>query len=266
MTIISVGFETHKGMQREENQDYAAYRYLKKSFFNRYGILMVLADGMGGHAGGSVASRLAVQTLIKEFPSKMQRDINADLKRGFLKANDRILNQSKKESQLKGMGTTLTAVVIKDDDLYFAHVGDSRGYIVSENGIHQLTEDHTYVADLLKQGLIGPHEVDNHPYENIITRAIGVSTDPIVDHALSSCKIKSHQIVVLCSDGLYKCVNNQEILDILKRYPNPSEACGKLVACANQRGGPDNITVMIAQVDNVRPKSKWFGKLRKDRI
>lgn len=267
MTIINVGLETHQGMQRKENQDYAAYRSLKDLFFIQNGILMVLADGMGGHAGGAVASKLAVGTLINEFSSKKHHDIDGDLERIFQKANDVILNHSRQNPHLKGMGTTLTAVVIQNDELFFAHVGDSRGYLVSDAGIHQLTEDHTYVADLLRQGLISPAEAENHPYDNIITRAIGVSANPRIDHAPISYKIKSKQSVVLCSDGLYKCVANNEIFDFIKRYPDPSEACGELITCANQRGGPDNITVMIAQLEQVSPsfKPKWLRKLRKDR-
>lgn len=265
MTTISVGLETHQGMQRVENQDYAAYRSLKNFPFSRSGILMVLADGMGGHAGGSVASKIAVKTLIKEFSPKKQKDIINSLKRVFVRANNIILAHSQKDPSLKGMGTTLTAVVIQNDQLFFAHVGDSRGYLVSDEGINQLTEDHTYVADLLKHGLISPQEADNHPYDNIITRAIGVSANPIVDHSLASYKVKSKQSVVLCSDGLYKCINDQEILDMIKRYPDPSEACRELISCANQRGGPDNITVMIAHLHRVSAKLTWFNLFRKSR-
>jgi protein phosphatase len=263
MTLISVGFETHQGMKRQENQDYAAYRPLKNTPFSRNGILMVIADGMGGYAGGSIASKMAVDTLIAEFYPKRQSDIINLLKQSFQKANNLILNHSRKDPNLKGMGTTLTTAVIQDDQLFFAHVGDSRGYIVSETDIVQLTEDHTYVADLLKQGLISPNEAQNHPYDNIITRAIGVSNNLIVDHSLTSYKIKSKQAVVLCSDGLYKCISDDEIYNTIQRYPDPSAACRKLVFRANQEGGPDNITVMIALFDQVNAKSNWFCRSRK---
>jgi protein phosphatase len=262
MTLIKVGFETHQGMKRVENQDYAAYRSLKNTPFSRNGILMVLADGMGGYAGGSIASKIAVNTLIDEFYPKRQSDIINSLKKSFIKANNLILTHSRKDPNLKGMGTTLTTAVIQNDQLFFAHVGDSRGYIVSETDITQLTEDHTYVADLLKQGLISPHEAQNHPYDHIITRAIGVSTNIVVDHSLTSYKIKSKQAVVLCSDGLYKCIGNKEIYDIIRKYPDPSAACRKLVSRANQEGGPDNITVMIALFDQVNTKPNWFFGLR----
>ena len=262
MTLINVGFETHQGMKRDENQDYAAYRPLKNTPFSRNGILMVLADGMGGYAGGSIASKMAVDTLIAEFYPKKRSDIINSLKQSFLKANKLILSHSRQDPNLKGMGTTLTSTVIQGDQLFFAHVGDSRGYIVSEKEIIQLTEDHTYVADLLKQGLISPHEAQNHPYDNIITRAIGVSTNLIVDHSITSYKIKSKQAVVLCSDGLYKCVSDEEIFKTVQRYPDPTTACRKLVLRANQLGGPDNITVMIAQLDQVNSKSSWLCKLR----
>jgi protein phosphatase len=262
MTLIKVGFETHQGMKREENQDYAAYRSLKNTPFSRNGILMVLADGMGGYAGGSIASKIAVNTLIAEFYPKRQSDIINSLKNSFLKANSLILAHSRKDPNLKGMGTTLTTVVIQDDQLSFAHVGDSRGYIVSETDIVQLTEDHTYVADLLKQGLISPLEAQNHPYDHIITRAIGVSTNLVVDHSPNSYKIKSRQAVVLCSDGLYKCISDEEIYNIIRKYPDPSIACRKLVFRANQEGGPDNITVMIALLDQVNTKPNWFFGLR----
>jgi protein phosphatase len=262
MTLIHVGLETHRGMQREENQDYAAYRKLGNARFSSSGILLVLADGMGGYAGGSVASKMAVNTLMAEFYPKNDADIIHSLKLGFLKANDQILAQSRKDPNLKGMGTTLTAVVIHDDRLFFAHVGDSRGYIVSDTDIKQLTEDHTYVGELLKQGLISPEEAQNHPYDNIITRAIGVSANPKVDHSVNSYKIKSKQAIVICSDGLHKCVNNQEIFETVKSHSDPSDACRSLIAKANKRGGPDNITVIVALLDRVSAKSKWFERLR----
>lgn len=225
---------------------------------------MVVADGMGGHAGGSVASKMAVETLIAEFCQKKQDSIINALKRGFLKANDQILARSRKDPSLKGMGTTLTAVVIQDDQLFFAHVGDSRGYLITGPKITQLTQDHTYVAELLKQGLISPHEARNHPYDNIITRAIGVSSNPVVDY-LDAYKTKPKQAVVLCSDGLYKCIRNQEILEVAQKHANPSDACLELIELANQRGGPDNITVMIAMLNPSNPtanaKPGWFERL-----
>jgi len=262
MTLISVGKDTHQGMQRTENQDYADYCTLENIPFARDGILLVLADGMGGHAGGSVASKIAVTTIIDEFRPKKQSDIINALRHSFIKANDFIISKSLRAPQLKGMGTTLTAIVIYNDQLYFAHVGDSRGYLLTHKEIAQITEDHTYVADLLKQGLITPNEAQHHPYDNIITRAIGVANDPMVDHSRSALKVKAKQSVLLCSDGLYKCVDDQEIFEIVSATSNPSEACQALIHLANQRGGPDNITVLIARIEKVSAKRKWLERLR----
>lgn len=263
MTLIKVGIKTHQGMQREENQDYADFRFLNKTCFDRKGVLMVLADGMGGHAGGSVASKMAVETLIADFCPKNQGGVINALKIGFLKANDLILARSRQDTDLKGMGTTLTAVAIQEDQLFFAHVGDSRGYLITGQKIYQLTQDHTYVAELLNQGLITQKEARNHPYDNIITRAIGVSPNPIVDHCLDAYKTKPNQAVVLCSDGLYKCVRNREILEIAQKNDDPAHACRELVDLANQRGGPDNITVMIALLNpsNTHAKPNWLERL-----
>ncbi len=262
MTVISVGYDTHRGMQREENQDYAMYRMLKNTSLFRNGVLMVLADGMGGHAGGSVASKMAVETVLNEFYPQKKNQINRYLENCFFRANDLILDRSHEDPNLKGMGTTLTAVVIQNDQLFFAHVGDSRGYIISDTEIFQLTEDHTYVADLLKQGLITQHEAENHPYDNIITRAIGVSPNPMVDHNPTPMKIKAKQAVLLCSDGLHKCLKDKEIQNIVRKNEyDPDEACRELIFNANQRGGPDNITVMIAYIKKVSSKSNWLEKI-----
>lgn len=262
MTLISVGLETHRGMQRKENQDYAAYRALDDNCFSQKGTLLVLADGMGGHAGGSVASKIAVDTLMRKVKFNRGVDVVKALKWGFLKANDLILAQSRKDPSLKGMGTTLTAMVIQNNQLFFAHVGDSRGYLISGKKIQQLTEDHTYVAELLKQGFISAKEAVNHPYDNIITRAIGVSANPVVDHCIDAYTIRSKQAVVICSDGLHKCVSNQEIFDAVKNHTDPSEACHNLILTANKRGGPDNITVIIALINHVDAKRSWFHRWR----
>jgi len=251
MTMITIGAASHCGLHRKENQDYHAYYSPEGGSKNKKGILMALADGMGGHSGGAIASRIAINILMEEYYKDWLEDSIPDsLVQAFHKANAEVIAQSQNNIDLDGMGTTLTAVVFHQDKMYYAHVGDSRGYVIFENRISQFTRDHSYVAGLVKAGVITEEEARTHPEKNIITRAIGIDPDLRVDTSRKHQKTKKDQYVLLCCDGLYGVVSNEEMVNAVREYRVPDVICEKLIEKANEHGGPDNITAMIARIDS----------------
>lgn len=250
MKFVTIGRASDPGQQREENQDYCAYFAPEDGILHKKGILMALADGMGGHSGGAVASKTAVDVLMEEYYRDGSPDIPESLNRAFLKANEVVIAKGEGDEALRGMGSTLTAVVLKKDKIYYAHVGDSRGYIIHKNRITQFTEDHSLVAGLVKAGYISEKEAETHPDRNIITRAIGIKPDLKVDVSRLSHKAQKGQYILLCCDGLHGVVSEDEILETVKTYQDPDILCEKLVDKANEHGGPDNITVLIARLEN----------------
>lgn len=250
MKGVTIGSATHTGMEKTENQDFHAWHSPENGNLNKKGILLVLADGMGGHSGGSVASRLAVDAAIEEYYNETSGTIQESLKSAFLKANETVLAKSRSDFGLQGMGTTLIAVVLQKDNLYFAHVGDSRGYTICQDRITQFTEDHSLVAGLVKAGLITKEQALNHPDSNIITKAIGLFQDLSVDISEKHIKLNKCGYILMCCDGLYKVVPDDEILMTVREYIEPDAVCKRLIEMANERGGPDNITVIAARIEN----------------
>ena len=160
------------------------------------------------------------------------------------------------------MGTTLTAVVLQDDKMYYAHVGDSRGYLIHKETITQFTEDHSLVASLVKAGHITKEQAAAHPDKNIITRAIGLESDVHVDVPRKHQTLKKDQYVLLCCDGLHGVVSDEAILSTVHEFQAPDIICSKLIELANKNGGPDNITVLIARVDRISLKSRVMNFVR----
>jgi protein phosphatase len=250
MKGVTIGSATHPGRKKAENQDFHAWHLPENGNFNKKGILLVLADGMGGHSGGSVASKTAVDTAIVEYYKDTSKTIQESLINSFLKANETVLEMSRKDLSLQGMGTTLIAVVLQKNNLFFAHVGDSRGYIVCGEKITQFTQDHSFVAGLVKAGLITKEQALNHPDSNIITKAIGLFKDLSVDISEKEMELGNGEYIMMCCDGLYKVVNEEEILKTIIEFREPDAVCKKLVEKANEAGGPDNITVIVARIEN----------------
>ena len=247
MEFLTIGSATDTGLKRKENQDYHAYYSPERG--SRKGTLLALADGMGGRSGGAVASRIAVDVLIQEYYKDTSHSILESLEKAFFRANEQVLARGDNDIDLKGMASTLTAVVLKGDRMYHAHIGDSRGYIIDGNGIWQFTEDHSFVASLVKAGHITEEEALTHPEKNVITRAIGLESEIKVDVSGRHEKVKKGQYILLCCDGLHGLVTNDEILKTVHQYQEPDTICKELVEMANRHGGTDNITVLIARVD-----------------
>ncbi|MBQ8808398.1 MAG: Stp1/IreP family PP2C-type Ser/Thr phosphatase [Clostridia bacterium] len=235
-----------KGLIRSNNQD-SCYA----DNIGKYTVL-ILADGMGGHKGGETASRCAVEVVSSTLCEKLTQNllpgqIGMLLSDTLEKANTEIYNLSKSDEALSGMGTTLDACVIDKDNAYIAHIGDSRVYKVTPTGeIRRLTKDHSLVEYMVSTGAITPQQAVSHPQKNVITRALGISQDITAD--IFHEKLAAKDRLLLCSDGLTNMVDEDTIAKVLTGEKK-LESCGKkLVKLANQAGGNDNITVVVAQV------------------
>lgn len=242
---MNVFFETNKGLMRENNED-----NLIVEEFDNYSLYAV-ADGMGGHKAGEVASSIAIEGIRNYFVECMEME---DFKpplfiiESINLSNDKIREESLKNDECCGMGTTVTMAVLdkKQDTIYIGNVGDSRAYLLRNDEIEQITTDHTYVHELLKDGRITAEEAKIHPKRNVITRALG--SEESVHADIFEIEFYKNDILILCTDGLTTHVSNDKMLDIIKEY-GTSESVQKLIKQANDNGGTDNITIII--VDNI---------------
>jgi serine/threonine protein phosphatase PrpC len=228
---IATGVATDIGRVRERNDD----SFLVES------PLFAVADGMGGHRGGDVASQLALQTVDDLF-----RSGRGSLADDVREANRAVFQRSSADRNVAGMGTTLTAAVVEDDVAHVVHVGDSRAYLLRAGAFRQLTEDHTLVGRMVKAGEITPAEADVHPHRNVITRALGQEPDLEVDEL--DLGLLEGDRLLLCSDGLTNMVAEEQIQAILTSTADAQEAADRLVRAANRAGGFDNITVLVVDV------------------
>lgn len=217
--------------------------------------IFMVADGMGGAKAGEIASKMAVTEVleyIKQNYTNVMNNNNKDedifkvLNKAIEHSNDKIYKKSILDSECSGMGTTLSLTLIIKNNGYFAHVGDSRIYLIRDNSIVKLTEDHSLVAELVKNGSIKPEEAINHPQKNIITKALG--TDYSIEADNIKHILKSGDNLIICSDGLSNMVSDQELIKILTNASSLDSACTDMISCAKSRGGNDNITVVIIEV------------------
>ena len=246
---IRIATASDRGQVRTQNQDFHAYRVPDLEDRDSKGILMAVADGMGGHAGGQQASRIAVETLMAAYYGLSGLSIRESLAQAVIEAHTAVKTRAAEEPALQGMGSTLTALVLQQKTVCYAHVGDSRGYLIQNGRMTQFTHDHSLVAGLVRAGIIAPQDARKHPDRNIITRAIGMEADLKVDVAELPDRLRSGQIYLLCCDGLHGPLMPAEIQTILTGTDDLQAACQQLVDLANARGGPDNITVMVARVE-----------------
>ena len=243
---VEVGAYTDVGQVRAENQD--AYGYFPASTDrNARERLFIVADGMGGHARGREASQLAVDVLQKTFFAGHKWSVAERLRRAFEAANTRVYELGRTGPTHETMGTTCTVMALVNGHLHMAHVGDSRAYRVDQRGMMQLTRDHTLVEELRRQGVLTAAEARTHPRRHALTRALGIQPELEVD-VHEAVAVEAPQYYLLCSDGLAP-VSEEEIWQIILNEP-PQQACEHLVQMANERGGPDNITVLIVAIDS----------------
>lgn len=214
--------------------------------------VFVLADGMGGHAGGEVASALAVDTFRARLAAVGREDgqgSDDELRAAFVAAHQAIVDRARNELLLDGMGTTLTALVLDDSTPSYriAHVGDSRAYLLRDGELRQLTTDHTWVQAQVELGRVAPEDAARHPRANILTRAIGGWDEPPKVDILTG-EIRAGDLFILCSDGLHGTVEYDEMRELLLNDEPLETIAQRLVDAANRRGGPDNITVVLVEV------------------
>lgn len=251
---METGYSWDTGLLRELNED----SVLCTSFDLRTHLgtvtagLFAVADGMGGHNAGEIASDLASRTLHTECISGLLAQSPAPplaiLASAFKKANRKVLD-SATEGELKGMGTTLTAALVVGDGLYIAHVGDSRCYIINKRETIQATKDHSVVQELVDAGTITAEQARSHPRKNEITRVLGYSRNVAPD--LHYVKLYAGDNILLCSDGLCGVLSSPEISETVMGAANPNQACNDLTAQANLAGGPDNISVIVVKPNNL---------------
>lgn len=232
---------TDVGRKREMNQDYV---FATDQPVGPFPNLLVVADGMGGHKAGDFASKYTVNVLRQEL-EKSSTDKPGDiLKRVVVTANNELIRVADTDVKLEGMGTTLVAATIIGNTLYFANVGDSRLYLISDK-IRQLSKDHSLVEEMVRLGGIKAEEAKNHPDKNIITRAIGVKLD--VEADIYEYRLKKGDIILMCTDGLSNMVEDEDMFDIVKGARDIVEAVEMLIEKANSNGGRDNIGVVMAE-------------------
>jgi serine/threonine protein phosphatase PrpC len=231
------------GRLRPHNEDFADYYVpVDPEQLQRKGALYLVADGMGGHQAGEVASQNAVGAVIREYYADPNSDVGTSLVRAFRLANQQIHEQAQADQTKVGMGTTLVAAVILGPKVYIANVGDSRAYLIGQKGITQITEDHSWVEEQVRAGLLTADQARRHPQRNLVTRALG--TKPAVEVDLFEGQMGPGDRLLLCSDGLTNHVEPVE-LEAVTRENSPQQAAEILISRANERGGSDNITVLI---------------------
>ena len=214
--------------------------------------IFVVADGMGGHAAGEVASEMAVRFVARELGSLkgLSDDQVADRMRTAIRAaNGAIFQRTLTEHDKRGMGTTVTALVLYDTRFLIGQVGDSRAYLYRDGELVQLTKDHSYVQEQVDAGYLTPDQARSHPYSNVITRCVGANSDVMPDIYLGT--VKPKDLFLLASDGLTGMLENEQLKDLLAANRMPQEQVDDLIKEANRHGGLDNITAIIVRVDSV---------------
>lgn len=268
MQIVSGGV-SDVGRMRTNNED--SFRIVEPQN------LFILSDGMGGEAHGEVASSMAVETIAKycSEPEESKDDSGVTLhgtaleswspetkrlQNAVFQANFNIYRSAQEHPEQRGMGATLTAGWLNGNKLSLAHVGDSRAYLLRSGGLQQLTSDHSLVAEQVRRGILTPQQAEESEMQSVLLRALGAHPDVEVD--VEEIEIMPRDVLLLCSDGLTRMVTEPEIAGCLQAETDPASAAQKLVGLANERGGLDNVTVIVARVQE---ESKgWFSWLRRD--
>ena len=238
--------QTDVGLKRNSNQDFV---YASDQKVGRLPSLLIVADGMGGHAAGDLASRVCVETAVSSIEGSGQTETIPILAEAVQKANRAVLKKAAEKPEYAGMGTTIVAAVIDGNTLYVANVGDSRLYLIDDDRIDQITLDHSLVAAMVRSGRISPEQMRNHPEKNIITRAVGGEENVEVD--FFDVGLHKGDVVLLCSDGLTNMVEDEQIFRIVRREKTLRDAGQKLISAANSAGGRDNISVVLARLTDL---------------
>ncbi|CAN5758682.1 protein-serine/threonine phosphatase PrpC [soil metagenome] len=246
---IKVVIKSDLGNVRTNNEDAASFfRMTDGKLLREKGYLLIVADGMGGHLAGEVASKMAVDIISEEyFRPANDSDREKALASAFNLANKKIFELAAANEQYRGMGTTCTAIVVIASTIYYAHAGDSRAYLYKDNKLTRITEDHTYVQELVNNGDISNEQAETHPQRNILTNAMGTKPVLRVDTGKCLTSFEQNNRLLLCSDGLYDYLSDQEIAAVMSAG-SLQEAADYFISESKRRGGKDNITVVLAEI------------------
>jgi len=254
MTLIKIEQTglTDIGNVRKANEDNFGF------IEGKLGPIFTVCDGMGGHVGGATASQIAVKCILEYLASSDLRVPAVEINNAIVLANQEILETAAANPELKGMGTTCTVMLVVNDSIHIGHVGDSRIYLLSDNKLHRITKDHSFVQNLVDSGAISDSEAESHPRKNELTRALGVRN--LVEPTTNSNPIypKQGDVFMLCSDGLCGLINDSEMQNILNQNPQLDLAAQALIMAAKQAGGHDNITVQVAKITESPYKVSTF--------
>jgi serine/threonine protein phosphatase PrpC len=269
LTVRSHG-RTDRGRTRESNEDQFLIARLNKClkvletslhqsdmpYSSPQGHLFAVADGVGGSAAGEQASALAIDTVESFVVAALRWGMQLsdgqgdcllnEFRHALEQADQRVLQEARRHPEWHGMGTTLTMACVIDREAFVAHVGDSRCYLLRQGMLYRVTRDHTLVAEMVRRGLIGAEEAVNHAYRHVITNVVGGS-DAGVQVEMHRLALEPGDCLLLCSDGLTEMVADDEVLRILQEHSEPADACDLLIERANEQGGKDNITVIVAR-------------------
>lgn len=234
--------KTDIGSKRSMNQD---YMYCNTEPVGRFQNLLIVADGMGGHRAGDYASRLCVETMVQSLEKSAHKTPVSLFEEAVTAANKAVFEESASHVEYEGMGTTVVACTLEENTLYITNIGDSRLYLIRD-GIEQITDDHSLVEEMVKQGNITESEARIHPQKNIITRALGINEEVQAD--FFEIDVEQGDVIMLCSDGLSNMIEDEDMEYIVKNSDTLQTAAESLVARANENGGNDNITVVLAEV------------------
>lgn len=291
--VVCAG-QTDTGKKRDGNQDQFLIADLHKSMLVQstslnldaqsrlygmsHGKLFMVADGMGGHQGGSRASVLAIDLLINQLLNSMHwffavepnrdQEVFDALKKLFHNAHEAIERESSEQAAHRGMGTTLTLAYVIWPWMYVVHAGDSRCYLLRGDSLRQLTSDHTISNQLVLQGTMKAADSANSPWSNVLTNALGAGVRDLMAE-VHKVALEAGDAVVLCTDGLYRHVKDDELRDLVQREPEPTNCCRALVELANSRGGLDNITVIVGKLlepDAAQPQTLVAAEVTLDRL
>lgn len=249
-----LGAKTDLGCVRENNEDkFEFFQPDDEGVLATKGSFYAVADGMGGHAAGQIASEIALKTTIRAYYADSSPVVEESLRAAVQQANGLIYDAARAISERNGMGTTMTALVVRGEEAFIAQVGDSRCYRLRGNRIEQITDDHSWVNEQVKRGALTLEEAECSPFKNVITRSIG--NGPSVDVDIFTEELKEDDQFLLCSDGLSNEVTAEDMRDAMKRS-SPSKAAWDLVDLALEHGGRDNCTVLILKIGDILKKDK----------
>lgn len=247
--LISCAGDTHVGVVRSGNEDSFLLDFQRGVF--------IVADGMGGHAAGEVASEMAVEIIAKELGNirTLAEDaVNDRMRTAIRSANQAIFERTLAEADKRGMGTTTTVLVLFARRYLIGQVGDSRAYLLRAGQLQQLTKDHSYVQEQVDAGLLTADQARTHPYSNVITRCVGANEDVIPDVYFGT--LETGDVILLASDGLTGMLEDDQLAKILAMSGAPDERVNRLITEANRRGGLDNITAIVVRIDEAGHANK----------